>query len=82
MTKGHLSLVRPAVLLCPVLVCLWGAPAEAQIYALRDESGVLTLSDKPLGEGAQAYAVSGAAGFRTHRALERRTDRRAAVAVG
>jgi hypothetical protein len=65
MTKGHLSLVRPAVLLCPVLVCLWGAPAEAQIYALRDESGVLTLSDKPLGEGAQAYAVSGAAGFRT-----------------
>jgi hypothetical protein len=63
--KGHLSLVCPAVLLCPVLVCLWGTPAEAQIYALRDESGVLTLSDKPLGEGAQAYAVAGASGFRT-----------------
>src|SRR4249919_89040 len=58
--KGHLLLVCPAVLLC-----LWGTPAEAQIYALRDESGVLTLSDKPLGDGAQAFAVAGAAGFRT-----------------
>ena len=49
--KGHLFLV------CPVsaAVCLWATPAQAQIYALRDENGVLTLSDKPLGEGAQAY---------------------------
>ena len=58
--KGHLILVCPALLLC-----LWGTPAEAQIYAVRDASGVLTLSDKPLGEGAQAYAVPGAAGYRT-----------------
>ncbi len=45
-------------------VCLGllaAAPASAQIYAIRDENGVLTLSDKPLGEGAQTYAVHGAA---------------------
>jgi soluble lytic murein transglycosylase-like protein len=35
-------------------------PASAQIYAIRDENGVLTLSDKPLGAGAQTYAVRGA----------------------
>jgi soluble lytic murein transglycosylase-like protein len=58
--KGHLLLV------CPVaLLCLWSTPAQAQIYALRDESGVLTLSDRPLGDGAQTYAVTRAAGFRT-----------------
>ena len=48
-----------------VAVCLGlgaAAPASAQIYAIRDENGVLTLSDKPLGEGAQTYAVRGAAG--------------------
>ena len=57
--KGHLFLV------CPVaLLCLWSTPSQAQIYALRDESGVLTLSDKPLGEGAQTYAIAGAPGFR------------------
>jgi soluble lytic murein transglycosylase-like protein len=58
--KGHLLLVCPAMLLC-----LWATPAQAQIYALRDQNGVLTLSDKPLGEGAQAFAVAGAAGIRT-----------------
>ena len=36
------------------------APASAQIYALRDANGVLTLSDKPLGAGAQTFAVRGA----------------------
>ena len=36
------------------------APASAQIYAIRDENGVLTLSDKPLGAGAQTFAVRGA----------------------
>ena len=44
-----------------VAVCLGlvaAAPASAQIYAIRDENGVLTLSDKPLGEGAQTYAVA------------------------
>jgi len=59
--KGHLLLVCPVAL----LLCLWATPTQAQIYALRDESGVLTLSDKPLGEGAQAYSVAGASGYRT-----------------
>ena len=46
-----------------VAVCLGlgaAAPVSAQIYAIRDENGVLTLSDKPLGEGSQTYAVRGA----------------------
>ena len=46
-----------------VAVCLGlgaAAPASGQIYAIRDENGVLTLSDKPLGPGAQTYAVRGA----------------------
>ena len=45
-----------------VSACLLAAPppAEAQIYAVRDENGVLTLSDKPLGAGATTYAVRGA----------------------
>jgi soluble lytic murein transglycosylase-like protein len=42
-------------------VCLGlvATPASAQIYAIRDENGVLTLSDKPLGAGAQTFAVRG-----------------------
>jgi len=58
--KGHLFLVCPVVLLC-----LGVETAQAQIYAIRDEHGVLTLSDKPLGEGAQTYAVRGSSTIRT-----------------
>jgi soluble lytic murein transglycosylase-like protein len=43
------------------------APASAQIYAIRDDNGVLTLSDKPLGAGAQTYAVRGASTVRSTR---------------
>lgn len=45
-----------------VSACLLVMPAQAgaQIYAIRDENGVLTLSDKPLGTGAATYAVHGA----------------------
>jgi len=54
---------------CRVLVWMWfcaclclvSVPVSAQIYAIRDENGVLTLSDKPLGAGAQTFAVRGAA---------------------
>ena len=46
-----------------VVAVLWASgprlPASAR-SAIRDENGVLTLSDKPLGEGAQTYAVRGA----------------------
>lgn len=48
-------------------VGLLAAPASAQIYAIRDENGVLTLSDKPLGEGAQTFAVRGATTVRATR---------------
>ena len=48
------------VAVCLGLVAAAPAPASAQIYAVRDENGVLTLSDKPLGAGAQTYAVRGA----------------------
>jgi hypothetical protein len=58
--KSHLFLAGPVALLC-----LWGTPAQAQIYALRDSAGVLTLSDKPLGADAQTFSVRGASGFRT-----------------
>jgi soluble lytic murein transglycosylase-like protein len=43
-----------------VLVCVWASTADAQIYALRQADGTLVLSDKPLGPGAQTYAVKGA----------------------
>lgn len=49
------------------LLCLVAVPASAQIYALRDSNGVLILSDKPLGEGAQTFALPGASGIRTTR---------------
>ena len=53
------ALVWMVVALCLGLAV--AAPASAQIYAIRDENGILTLSDKPLGEGAQTFAVRGAA---------------------
>jgi hypothetical protein len=54
-------------MVCPAVValCLWGTTAQAQIYALRDANGILTLSDKPLGPGAQTYALPGVSGIRT-----------------
>jgi soluble lytic murein transglycosylase-like protein len=57
---GHRILVCLAVLLC-----LRATPVAAQIYALRDPNGVLVLSDKPLGEGAQTFALPGASAIRT-----------------
>lgn len=58
--KGHLRLVCPAALLC-----VWvssTSTAQAQIYALREKDGTLVLSDKPLGAGAQTFAVQGSNG--------------------
>jgi soluble lytic murein transglycosylase-like protein len=48
--------VLATVALSLIGVGLAATPAAAQIYAIRDENGVLTLSDKPLGAGAQTYA--------------------------
>lgn len=41
------------------------ATAHAQIYALRDATGVLVLSDKPLGPGATTYPLASSGGIRT-----------------
>jgi hypothetical protein len=57
-SRARRGLVWTIVVACLGLVA--AAPASAQIYAVRDENGVLTLSDKPLGDGAQTYAVRGA----------------------
>jgi soluble lytic murein transglycosylase-like protein len=57
-SRASRALVWMVVAVCLALAA--AAPASAQIYAIRDENGVLTLSDKPLGEGAQTYAVRGA----------------------
>ena len=57
-SRASRALVWMVVAVCLGLVA--AAPASAQIYAIRDENGVLTLSDKPLGAGAQTYAVRGA----------------------
>lgn len=54
------------ILVClVVLLCMRAMPASAQIYALRDANGVLVLSDKPLGEGAQTFALPGVTAIRT-----------------
>ena len=58
-SRAFRVLVWMSVAAC--LGLLAAAPASAQIYAIRDENGVLTLSDKPLGEGAKTYAVPGTA---------------------
>jgi soluble lytic murein transglycosylase-like protein len=57
-SRASRALVWMVVAVCLGLVA--ATPALAQIYAIRDENGVLTLSDKPLGEGARTYAVRGA----------------------
>jgi soluble lytic murein transglycosylase-like protein len=44
-----------------------GAEARAQIYAVRDASGMLIMSDKPLGPGAQTFSVRRAATVLTTR---------------
>ncbi len=43
------------------------APAEAQLYAWRDDNGQLVVSDRKLNESATTYAVRGATQFRSTR---------------
>jgi len=45
----------------------WPSQASAQIYAWRDSSGTLVLSDRRLDAGADTYAVPDAPAFRTTR---------------
>ena len=55
---------------------LWPSQAEAQIYAWRDASGNLVLSDRKLEAGARTFAVEGSAAVRTTRPV---ASRRAAA---
>jgi hypothetical protein len=53
------------LLACTLLVCTMAPPASAQIYAMRDERGVLVLSDRPLGPNAATFEVGTAGTVRT-----------------
>jgi soluble lytic murein transglycosylase-like protein len=60
----------------PVFVCLatvaivaWADHASAQIYAWRDSTGTLVLSDRRLDSGAITYSVPDAPTVRTTRAI-------------
>lgn len=61
-------LIRTLLLItCAVL--LWPGQADAQIYAWRDASGNLVLSDRRQGADATTYAVPDAAALRSTRPL-------------
>jgi hypothetical protein len=50
-----------------MLLCALAMPAHAQIYAMRDERGVLILSDRPLGPDAATFEVGTAGTVRATR---------------
>jgi soluble lytic murein transglycosylase-like protein len=58
-------LIRAFALACAA--GLLASPAEAQIYAWRDATGTLVLSDRKLDASAQTYAVPEAQGIRSTR---------------
>jgi soluble lytic murein transglycosylase-like protein len=47
-------------LAAPLLVALWPASADAQIYAWRDANGTLVLSDRSIDRPTEVYQVEGA----------------------
>jgi soluble lytic murein transglycosylase-like protein len=55
------------LLLAACAALLWPGVAAAQIYAWRDASGMLVLSDRKLDAGAATYAVPHATAVRTTR---------------
>ncbi len=55
------------LLLVACAAVLWPAAASAQIYAWRDGSGMLVLSDRKLDAAAETYAVPNAPAVRTTR---------------
>ena len=55
------------LLLAAVAALAWPSQADAQIYAWRDGSGNLVLSDRRLDPGAMTYAVPNAPAFRSTR---------------
>jgi soluble lytic murein transglycosylase-like protein len=65
----------PALLLTAVVSLLWPTVADAQIYAWRDASGNLVLSDRKLDSNARTYEVAGAPAIRSTRPLPPRVVR-------
>lgn len=63
------------IALLVVATSLLSAPAEAQIYAWRDASGTLVLSDRKLEPSAQTYEVPDSAQIRSTRPLTFRVGR-------
>jgi soluble lytic murein transglycosylase-like protein len=55
------------LLLAAFVAIAWPSQADAQIYAWRDSSGNLVLSDRRLDAGAVTYAVPDAPAFRSTR---------------
>lgn len=56
-----------SVLMAASVALAWPTQAAAQIYAWRDDSGTLVLSDRRLDADATTYAVPGAPAIRTTR---------------
>lgn len=63
------------LLLAAFAALAWPSQADAQIYAWRDASGNLVLSDRRLDAGAVTYAVPNAPEFRSTRPAESSTVR-------
>jgi soluble lytic murein transglycosylase-like protein len=64
------ALMTGRLVLALTLVVLVPSLAHAQIYAMRDDRGMLILSDRPLGPGAQTFAVARTTELRTTRAVD------------
>ncbi len=60
-------MTRVRTLLAALALTLWAVPAAAQIYAWRDATGTLVLSDRRLDPAAATYAVPHAPAIRTTR---------------
>lgn len=57
--------VGRTLLVATLMLSLWPRHADAQIYAWRDASGTLVLSDRRLEDDAKVYEVPGAPAYRT-----------------
>ena len=67
--------MRAKIVIVALALCVFAGlsrPAEAQIYSWRDNSGVLTVSDRPKGSGPRALEVTVGRSYsgRTHAQFE------------
>jgi len=64
-----------AVLLAALALSTWPSRADAQIYAWRDASGTLVLSDRAIDAPTDVYKVEGAPSYVTTRPVEPSSNR-------